>query len=34
LAPLPQLGRIYAAHTATGRIVATTATLPYGERFA
>ena len=29
-----QLGRIYAAHTATGRIVATTATLPYGERFA
>jgi GNAT superfamily N-acetyltransferase len=29
-----QLGRIYAAHTATGRIVATTATLPYGDRFA
>jgi len=29
-----QLGRIYAAHTATSRIVATTATLPYGERFA
>ena len=29
-----QLGRVYAAHTATGRIVATTATLPYGERFA
>jgi GNAT superfamily N-acetyltransferase len=29
-----QLGRIYAAHTAAGRIVATTATLPYGERFA
>ncbi|HEY7247213.1 MAG TPA: GNAT family N-acetyltransferase [Xanthobacteraceae bacterium] len=29
-----ELGRIYAAHTASGRIVATTATLPYGERFA
>jgi len=29
-----QLGRLYAAHTASGRIVATTATLPYGERFA
>ena len=29
-----QLGRVYAAHTETGRIVATTATLPYGERFA
>jgi GNAT superfamily N-acetyltransferase len=28
------LGRVYAAQTATGRIVATTATLPYGGRFA
>ncbi|HEY6992265.1 MAG TPA: GNAT family N-acetyltransferase [Xanthobacteraceae bacterium] len=28
------LGRVYAAHTAEGRIVATTATLPYGGRFA
>jgi GNAT superfamily N-acetyltransferase len=27
-------GHIYAAHTAEGRIVATTATLPYGGRFA
>jgi GNAT superfamily N-acetyltransferase len=27
-------GRVYAAQTATGRIVATTATLPYGGRFA
>jgi GNAT superfamily N-acetyltransferase len=27
-------GHVYAAHTATGRIVATTATLPYGGRFA
>jgi GNAT superfamily N-acetyltransferase len=29
-----ELGRVYAAHTAAGRIMATTATLPYGERFA
>lgn len=29
-----ELGRVYAAHTAQGRIVATTATLPYGGRFA
>jgi GNAT superfamily N-acetyltransferase len=29
-----ELGRVYAAHTASGRIVATTATLPYGDRFA
>jgi GNAT superfamily N-acetyltransferase len=29
-----ELGRVYAAHTADGRIVATTATLPYGGRFA
>jgi GNAT superfamily N-acetyltransferase len=29
-----ELGRVHAAHTATGRIVATTATLPYGGRFA
>jgi ribosomal protein S18 acetylase RimI-like enzyme len=29
-----ELGRIHAAHTPDGRIVATTATLPYGERFA
>jgi GNAT superfamily N-acetyltransferase len=29
-----ELGRVYAAHTATGRIMATTATLPYGDRFA
>jgi GNAT superfamily N-acetyltransferase len=28
------LGRVYAAHTADGRIVATTATLPFGGRFA
>jgi GNAT superfamily N-acetyltransferase len=28
------LGRVYAAHTRAGRIVATTATLPYGGRFA
>jgi GNAT superfamily N-acetyltransferase len=28
------LGRLYAAHTEEGRIVATTATLPYGGRFA
>jgi GNAT superfamily N-acetyltransferase len=28
------LGRVYAAHTAAGRIMATTATLPYGDRFA
>jgi GNAT superfamily N-acetyltransferase len=27
-------GRVYAAHTDAGRIVATTATLPYGGRFA
>jgi GNAT superfamily N-acetyltransferase len=27
-------GRVYAAHTDEGRIVATTATLPYGSRFA
>jgi GNAT superfamily N-acetyltransferase len=27
-------GRVYAAHTNEGRIVATTATLPYGGRFA
>jgi GNAT superfamily N-acetyltransferase len=27
-------GRVYAAHTEAGRIVATTATLPYGGRFA
>jgi GNAT superfamily N-acetyltransferase len=27
-------GRVYAAHTTDGRIVATTATLPYGGRFA
>jgi len=27
-------GRVYAAQTATGRIVATTATLPFGGRFA
>jgi GNAT superfamily N-acetyltransferase len=27
-------GHVYAAHTGTGRIVATTATLPYGGRFA
>jgi GNAT superfamily N-acetyltransferase len=29
-----ELGRVYAAHTAAGRIIATTATLPYGGRFA
>ncbi len=29
-----ELGHIYAAHTNAGRIVATTATLPYGERIA
>jgi len=29
-----ELGRVYAAHTADGRIIATTATLPYGDRFA
>ena len=29
-----ELGRVYAALTGDGRIVATTATLPYGERFA
>src|SRR5947209_8149221 len=29
-----ELGRVYAAHTEAGRIVATTATLPYGKRFA
>jgi GNAT superfamily N-acetyltransferase len=29
-----ELGRIYAAHDPAGRIVATTATLPYGDRFA
>ncbi len=29
-----ELGRVYAAQTGTGRIVATTATLPYGGRFA
>jgi GNAT superfamily N-acetyltransferase len=29
-----ELGRVYAAHTAAGRIMATTATLPYGGRFA
>ena len=28
------LGRVYAAHTAEGRIVATTATLPFGDHFA
>jgi GNAT superfamily N-acetyltransferase len=28
-----ELGRVYAAHTASGRIMATTAILPYGERF-
>jgi ribosomal protein S18 acetylase RimI-like enzyme len=28
------LGRVYAAHTEAGRIVATTATLPFGGRFA
>src|SRR6516165_7013016 len=27
-------GRVYAAHAPDGRIVATTATLPYGDRFA
>jgi GNAT superfamily N-acetyltransferase len=29
-----ELGRIHAAHSTSGRIVATTATLPYGGRFA
>jgi GNAT superfamily N-acetyltransferase len=29
-----EFGRLYAAHTGAGRIVATTATLPYGGRFA
>jgi GNAT superfamily N-acetyltransferase len=29
-----ELGHVYAAHTATGRIVATTATLPFGAGFA
>jgi GNAT superfamily N-acetyltransferase len=29
-----ELGRVYAAQTAEGRVVATTATLPYGGRFA
>ncbi len=29
-----ELGRVYAAHTRAGRIVATTATLPYDGRFA
>ena len=29
-----ELGRVYAAQTAAGRIVATTATLPFGGRFA
>ncbi len=29
-----EFGRVYAVHTAAGRIVATTATLPYGGRFA
>ena len=28
-----ELGRVYAAHAASGRIVATSAILPYGERF-
>ena len=28
------LGRVYAAHTDAGRIVATAATLPHGDRFA
>lgn len=28
-----ELGRVYAAHTASGRIVATSAILPYAERF-
>jgi ribosomal protein S18 acetylase RimI-like enzyme len=28
-----ELGRVYAAHDASGRIVATSAILPYGERF-
>ena len=27
-------GRVHAAHTESGRIIATTATLPYGDRFA
>src|SRR5437764_12005774 len=27
-------GRVYAVHAPDGRIVATTATLPYGDRFA
>ena len=34
LAHLHRAGRVYAAHTGEGRIVATTATLPYGDRFA
>src|SRR5215510_6503586 len=29
-----ELGRLYAVHTHEGRVVATTATLPYGGRFA
>jgi GNAT superfamily N-acetyltransferase len=29
-----ELGTVYAAHTSAGRIVATTATLPFGGRFA
>jgi GNAT superfamily N-acetyltransferase len=29
-----EFGRLYAAHAAEGRIIATTATLPYGGRFA
>jgi GNAT superfamily N-acetyltransferase len=29
-----ELGRVYAAHTPSGRIMATTATLPYGDGFA
>src|SRR5439155_5607717 len=28
-----ELGRVYAAHAASGRLVATSAILPYGERF-
>ena len=28
-----ELGRVYAAHTGAGRIVATSAILPYGDRF-
>src|SRR5262249_42729861 len=29
-----EFGRVYAVHSADGRIIATTATLPYGGRFA